>query len=357
VDDRIGQLGATVLLTLTVAACPSSEPAAILPDAVQVPAIDEAPASFGGRIPSPMRNPLSEAGVALGRRLFYDASLSADGAVSCASCHLQNKAFSDGVPLGSEGVSGETLGRHAPVLQNLAWHDRGLFWDGGASDLESLVVAPLEHPDEMASDPADVIERLHNDPSYVAAFAAAFTAPPNMAYLMRAVAQFLRTLVSGASRYDAYRAGEIVLSDVEMRGLSVFERACSSCHPPPFFTDHDFHNLGLEAEFSDDPEDLRKGRGRITEERADFGKFKTPSLRNLHVSKPYLHDGRFGTLREVLERYRDGLPDRAALDPLLRNAQGRAGLDLSDQELDDLEVFLVALEDPAFLTNEAFAQP
>jgi cytochrome c peroxidase len=223
--------------------------------------------------------------------------------------------------------------------------------------LESLVVAPLEHPDEMASDPADVIERLHNDPSYVAAFAAAFAAPPNMAYLMRAVAQFLRTLVSGASRYDAYRAGEVVLSDVEMRGLSVFERACASCHPPPFFTDHDFHNLGLESEFSDDPEDLRKGRGRITEERADFGKFKTPSLRNLRVSKPYLHDGRFWTLREVLERYRADLPDRADLDPLLRNAQGRAGLDLSDQELDDLEVFLATLEDPAFLTNEAFAQP
>ena len=357
-DHRNCQLGVLFSVLLSALGCPgpAPEPQPSESDAGPAQALDWAPPGLGGSIPSPSRNPLTEAGIALGRRLFYDASLSVDGTVACATCHVQAKAFSDGLPLSSDGVSGQLLGRHAPVLQNLAWHDQGLFWDGGATDLESLVVAPLSHPDEMASEPADVVARLQDDPSYLADFEAAFGAAPNITYLMRAVAQFMRILVSGTSRYDAFIAGEAELTDGETRGLAVFQARCASCHPPPFFSDHDFHNLGLESEFSDDPEDLRKGRGRITEDEADYGKFKTPSLRNLRVSKPYLHDGRFWTLREVLERYRN-LPDHADLDPLLRSAQGDAGLDLSDQELDDLEAFLLTLEDPTYLSNEAFAEP
>jgi cytochrome c peroxidase len=363
VDHRSCQLGAVLIGALSSIGCPGPtpepdpNPEPPQADAGPARALDWAPPGLGGTIPSPPRNPLTAAGIALGRRLFYDPGLSLDGTVACATCHLQRKAFSDGVPLGSDGVSGRTLGRHAPVLQNLAWHDQGFFWDGGASDLESLVVAPLSHPDEMASEPLDVVDRLTQDTSYVSAFADAFAAAPSVTFLMRAVAQFLRVLVSGTSRYDASVAGELTLNATELRGQTVFERACAACHPPPFFSDHDFHNLGLETEFSDDPEDLRKGRGRITEDEADYGKFKTPSLRNLRAGKPYLHDGRFWTLRQVLERYRSGLPDSPDLDPLLRDAQGLARLELSDTDLDDLEAFLETLHDQQFLNNDAFAEP
>jgi cytochrome c peroxidase len=338
-----------------VVACTTPEPSSF--DAGFERSIDWAPPAFGGVIPSPERNPLTQAGVGLGRRLFYDRSLSADGAVSCATCHIQGRAFADGISRGSDGVSGQRLGRHAPVLQNLAWHDLGLFWDGGASDLESLVVAPLISPDELGADPDQLVEALADDPLYVQQFDEAFGAEPSLPLLMRAVAQFMRTLVSGQSRYDAFVAGEATLSADQMSGLRVFEQHCVSCHPAPFFTDHDFHNLGLETEFSDDPEDLRKGRGRITEREADFGRFKTPSLRNVTVSAPYLHDGRLYDLRAVLERYRDGLVVSDHLDPALIQDNGEAGLPISDQDIDHLEAFFETLEDRRFLNAPEFGEP
>ena len=154
-----------------VAACP--EP----PEEPAERPLNWAPAAFGGVIPSPARNPLTTAGVALGRRLFYDASLSANGAVSCASCHRQRLAFADAQPLGSQGVSGQPLERHAPTLHNLAWADQGLFWDG-ASDLESLMAAPLLDEHEMAADPSVLVNRLRNDPSYRSGFSRRLTLSP-----------------------------------------------------------------------------------------------------------------------------------------------------------------------------------
>ena len=182
-------------------------------------AINWAPHSFGGVIPSPARNPLTSAGVALGRRLFYDRSLSADGNVSCATCHRQSQAFADAQALASSGVSGERLARHAPVLQNLAWLEEGLFWDGGASDLESLMAAPLTDEHEMAADPEQLVAYLVNDSSYPEAFVQAFGAEPSMAYVMRALAQFVRTLISAQSPYDDYIAGHGSLSPAQLNGL------------------------------------------------------------------------------------------------------------------------------------------
>ena len=344
-----------LVIACGVVACTTPEPTSF--DAGVERSVDWAPASLGGVIPSPERNPLTKAGVALGRRLFYDRSLSADGAVACATCHIQRRAFADGISRGSDGVSGQRLGRHAPVLQNLAWHDTGLFWDGGASDLESLVVAPLISPDELGADPDQLVEALADDSVYVEQFDEAFGAAPSLPLLMRAVAQFMRTLISGQSRYDAFVAGEATLSPDQASGLRVFEQHCASCHPAPFFTDHDFHNLGLETEFSEDPEDLRKGRGRITERAEDFGRFKTPSLRNVTVSAPYLHDGRLYDLREVLARYRDGLVMSEQLAPELIQANGEPGIPMSDDDLDDLEAFLGTLEDREFLNAPKFGQP
>ena len=320
-------------------------------------AIHWAPHSFGGVIPSPARNPLTPAGIALGRRLFYDRSLSADGNVSCATCHRQSQAFGDAQALASSGVSGERLARHAPVLQNLAWLDEGLFWDGGASDLESLMAAPLTDEHEMAADPEQLVAYLGNDSSYPEAFAQAFGAEPSIAFVMRALAQFVRTLISAQSPYDDYIAGHGSLSVGQLNGLRVFERACATCHPAPFFTDHKFHNLGFETQFSDDPEDVRKGRGRITESPAHYGQFKTPSLRNVTRSAPYLHDGRMDDLRAVLERYRSGIELVEGLDPVFRRQDGRLGLQLSTSEIDDLEAFLGALEDPHFFTNPDWGAP
>ena len=334
-----------------VAACP--EP----PEEPAERPLNWAPAAFGGVIPSPARNPLTTAGVALGRRLFYDASLSANGAVSCASCHRQRLAFADAQPLGSQGVAGQPLERHAPTLHNLAWADQGLFWDGGASDLESLMAAPLLDEHEMAADPSALVNRLRNDPSYRSGFSQAFDAEPSLALVMRALAQFVRTLVSAGSRYDAYIAGQEELSDDELAGLRVFERACSGCHPAPFFTDHGFHDLGLELDHSEDPEDVRKGRARITERSEDLGRFKTPSLRNVTLSAPYGHDGRFPTLRAVLDSYRHGMQATPNLDPVFRRHDGAIGLDLSDDEVEQLESFLATLTDPELTTRHEWSAP
>jgi cytochrome c peroxidase len=321
------------------------------PDAGVAPAIDWAPESFGGKIPSPDDNPLSEAGIALGHRLFYDRRLSADGEVSCANCHNARRAFSDGIPQSSDGVSGQTLARHVPVLQNLAWHDQGLFWDGAAIDLETQALVPLTHIDEMGSDLAELVAQLSADESYVAAFDLAFAESPSEQTLARALAQFVRSLVSANSRYDQIIAGKGVFSLSEERGFGTFERLCASCHPAPFFSDHGFHNLGLEAEFSNDPEDVRKGRGRVTGAPEDFGSFKTPSLRNLGVSAPYFHDGRLATLRQVLEFFDHGIVAAPNVDAFLVGEEGLLGLPMSAAEMDDLEDFLATLDDPEFITR------
>lgn len=304
-----------------------------------------------GDFPQPERNPMSKEGILLGKKLFFDPNLSSNGKVSCGTCHKPNLAFTDGVDLSTKGVSGNELHRHSPPLFNLAWSTAGLFWDGGANDLESLNFGPITHPDEMAADLDDIIAYLRIDKSYTELFAAAFPNDPiQSATISRALAQYTRTLISQTSRYDSWKKGEINLSSLELAGYQVYQKNCSSCHKEGLFTDLAYHNNGLDATYPDPPalEGLYLGRFRISFDSLDLGAYKTPSLRNTTLTAPYMHDGRFATLTEVLDHYQSGIKVNQSLAPQLRN-----GLPLSDEDRNSLIVFLRTLEDEAFTENHS----
>ncbi|ATB43344.1 cytochrome c551 peroxidase [Cystobacter fuscus] len=311
-------------------------------------------------VPAPQDNPSNPEGVALGRWLFYSPLLSGNGRVSCASCHVQSHAFSLDASLATVGVSGRPLVRHAPALINLAWMD-GLFWDGGAKNLESLSLGPITHPDEMGQGNLQALmERLASTPEAVQRFEAAFgPGGPTLGQLLRALAQFQRTLVSARSRYDLWRRGEPggELSALEQAGYGLVRARCTPCHDTELFTDNAYHNNGLDSVWGEG-EDETRGRGRITLEPEDTGRYKTPTLRNVTRSAPYMHDGRFATLDAVLEHYRQGVVPSPTLDIALRgDGQQAPGLSLSDVEKAAVLAFLDTLTDEAFLSDPALGPP
>ncbi len=330
-------------------ACSASEP-----DTRQMLAI---PAHFPTPVDRSNRNPLTKAGIELGRRLFYDPILSKRYNIACADCHRQSLAFSDGVALSTKGDSGSRLRRNSPPLINLAWAE-SLFWDGGASDLESQAYGPLMHPDEMGTDLSEVVKRLQADPEYVQAFHAAFgPIPIASAYIARALAQFQRSIVSAGAKYDKFMMGQVTLSAIERRGLALFqEKACASCHVPPLFTDGGYHNNGLDSVFGDDHEGIHQGRYRITNRRKDIGRFKTPTLRNIALTAPYMHDGRIETLDDVLEHYRTGIKDSETLDGRLRD-KDHTGILMTEGEKAAMIAFLHTLTDPSLVTHWQYSAP
>lgn len=316
-----------------------------------------APENLSETVPAPERNPFTREGVLLGRKLFYDPILSGNNKISCASCHQPDKAFSDGLALSTHGISGLALHRNAPALQNLAWH-KGWFWDGGAKDIESLNFGPIKHVDEMGQNLTELVKELQNHPEYPRLFKAAFqTDTVSTVLLTRALAQFERTLISADSRYDKYVRNEGgKLNDQELVGLSLFRQKCASCHATDFFTDHDYHNNGLDNTYSDAHEALAWGRGRISEKPEDMGKYKTPTLRNIALTAPYMHDGRYRSLEEVLEHYRTGVKPSATLDSRLQQ-NGSAGIAMTEEEKTKIIQFLQTLTDPVFTNNPAFSAP
>jgi cytochrome c peroxidase len=302
--------------------------------------------------PDNPQNPLRAEVVQLGKVLFFDKALSKNNQVSCATCHQPEKAFADGLALGNIGVSGNPLHRHSPALINLAWATQGLFWDGGATNLESISIAPLTHPDEMAQDILLVPEKLLKNSLYKTLFANAFPNEkkdiPSIQQVLKALAQYMRTLHSANSRYDRFILNPKAnpLTALEKKGMNIFDKKCATCHTRSdhLFTDHAFHNNGLDKSFSNDHEGIAQGRYRITGNPDDMGKFKTPTLRNLLYTAPYMHDGRFATLQEVLDHYSSGIQSSASLHPLL--AQGYT---LSETDKDALLAFLNTLNDPSFI--------
>jgi len=296
------------------------------------------PSYFPDSVPSPSRNQLTPEGVALGRRLFFDPILSGSNRISCASCHPPEKAFADGLPTSTLGETGEPLKRNTPTLLNVAWETNGLFWDGGAHDLESQAFAPLTHPDEMGQDLAQLLAELRSHEEYPGLFRAAFGVDTlQTAHVVRALAQFQRTLFAANARYDSVRLGEAAFRPEEAAGARLFERHCSRCHTPPLFTDHGFHNNGLDSTFPMDFENEAQGRYRITLSAQDLGKFKTPTLRNVARTAPYMHDGRFRHLATVMAHYAGEKAPSPTLD---------AGLDtlrLTEQEQQQLIAFLQTL--------------
>lgn len=303
-------------------------------------------------MPVPEHNPTTKAGVLLGKKLFYDPQLSVNNQVSCASCHQVNKAFSDGLALSDRGVSGKTLLRHVPQLTNVGWY-KGYFWEGGAKNLESLVFGPLTHSDEMGQDLGELVEELTEDSEYPEMFQQAFGKDTTHSSLVaRALAQYMRTLVSSDSRYDLYVRNEDVnaLTQQELHGMRLTQEKCGSCHTfdpgkADFFTDFSYHNNGLDSVYADGEENTWKGRFRITFDSTQIGAYKTPTLRNLPQSAPYMHDGRFATLEEVLDHYSRGVKMSPHLDSLLITTNGRAGIPMDTLEKQAILSFLRSLED------------
>jgi cytochrome c peroxidase len=284
-------------------------------------------------VPFPADNPFSEQKRALGEALFHDKRLSIDGSLACASCHERGKGFADGKVQG-RGVPGRPLKRHTPTLWNLAWSSP-VFWDGRARSLEEQVAGPIESPDEMAQPIAAVVARLAADPAIVRAFTQAFPVAPRVdgSNLAKAIATYERTFVSPDTRFDRWIAGdEHALAQNEVAGFRLFtgKAGCVKCHSGFAFTDYAFHDIGLPGE--------DRGRGAVLRLAAAEHAFKTPGLREIARSAPYMHDGSLATLEDVLRHYVSGVVDRPTLSKDLTR-----GLKLSDAERADLIAFLGTL--------------
>jgi cytochrome c peroxidase len=299
----------------------------------------------------PPDNPLTEEGVELGRRLFSDPVLSVNGTQSCASCHQADAAFSDPRRV-STGAHGQPGKRNSMPLFNLAWAHDGMFWDGRAATLRQQVLMPITDPTEMGESIDHVISKLQADATYPTEFRKAHADGITPETLAKSLEQYLLTLISQNSKFDhaARKRGE--LTEEEKRGLSLFVTEhdparglrgadCFHCHGGTLFTDHLFHNNGLELDSTD------TGRMEVSGNAADRGKFKTPSLRNIALTAPYMHDGRFATLEEVIDHYNSGVKRTDTLDPNL-GKHPAAGLGLSDSEKKALAAFLRTLTDDSF---------
>lgn len=303
----------------------------------------------------PNNNPQTVEGVALGKKLFFDTILSGDETQSCATCHSSQHAFSDVTPT-SAGIDGDFGTRNTMPLFNLAWNYGERFnWDGSDLSIERQAITPVENPIEMHSNWEDVIAKLKDHPEYPELFKKAFgELPISKTLTTKAIAQFERTLISGNSKFDNYLMGEVDLSPQEQNGLNVFmdeaRGDCFHCHGSPsnpLWTDNMFHNNGLDAVFTD------LGLGAVTGDPSDNGKFKSPSLRNLAYTAPYMHDGRFETLDEVINHYSEGLQNSSTIDPLMKKVS-QGGVQLSAQDKADLKAFLLSLSDPSFINNPDF---
>lgn len=321
------------LAVLACVACTKDETpisVADLPYALQFP---PGASSF----PIPADNPLTQASVKLGKALFFDERLSLGRGISCASCHHPDRAFSDTVAL-SNGVEGRTGFRNAPSLGNVAYHPL-LMRDGGAPTLEQQVLIPLLDTAEMNATVDAVVAALADVEPYRSGSMAAYGRPFDLFVLTRALASYERTLITGPSRFDRFRyqGDTSALTAEEERGWAIFNGdrgKCSTCHSGFDLSDHGFHNIGITLDHSSDA-----GRQRITLHPGDRGKFKTPTLRNIALTAPYMHDGSMKTLENTIEHFNSGGGADPGKDPLMEPLQ------LSNQEKADLLAFLRSLTD------------
>lgn len=293
-------------------------------------------------------NPRTKQGFELGRKLFYEGKLSKDGNFPCSSCHQQFAAFATYEHRLSHGFDNQFSFRNAPGLFNLAW-EKEMHWDGGISHIEMQPLAPLLDPHEMAEDLEEVIGRLKKDKSYPELFTRAFGSPGiNSQRILKALAQFTASLVSADARYDRMKRGELRFNDYEQKGYVIFQQKCARCHQEPLFTDFSYRNTGMEVDTT--LQDY--GRMRITGRKEDSLRFRVPSLRNVFLTFPYGHDGRFTTISEVLEHYNSGVIQSRTLDSSLAN-----GIPISENDRFYLISFLATLTDSIFINNPLYSDP
>lgn len=321
------------------------------------------PSYFPGPL-IPETDPLTEQGVQLGRKLFYDPILSRDSTISCSSCHIQERAFADANPV-AVGIEGRVATRNAMSPVNMVFNAGGFNWDGLAGTLEDQAIHPVENMLEMDADWEEIEERLRNHPTYPQDFRAAFgisnTTELNRNLVTKAIAQFERTMISAQSRYDkVVFQNDGFFTELEEEGSELFfiefvqqgilHPGCSHCHNQPLFGDNQFHNNGLDTVASlEDFMDL--GRGGVNNNVFDNGKFRTPTLRNIALTGPYMHDGRFETLEEVIEHYASGGHGVENENPNI------TGFELTEEKKAALIAFLNTLTDEEFVNDERFSNP
>jgi cytochrome c peroxidase len=291
-------------------------------------------------------NPLTKEGFELGKKLFYDERLSKDSTTSCGSCHQQFAAFSTYDHNLSHGISNALTTRNAPALQNLAWQ-KDFMADGSVHHLDEQPITPITASIEMGERMDNIIIKLKKDASYKLLFKAAFgTDSINQSTITKALSQFMLMLVSSNSKYDKVMRGEAQFILPEQLGYDIFKQKCASCHKEPMFTDYSYRNIGMPLDNT--LKDL--GRMKVTGNNSDSLKFRVPSLRNVILSFPYGHDGRFFTLYNVFEHYRKNMIESATTDSLLKNK-----LPLSNYEIGQLTSFLYTLTDTSFIHNPLFS--
>ncbi len=347
------------LIGLIFIACsnPDSDPTGSN-EYVPVPLSLDIPPLFQQKLIAPLNpndNPLTQEGVALGKKLFFDRRLSGDNSISCASCHNPRNSFTDDTRF-SDGIDGIFGTRNSMPLFNLAWNFSDRFtWGGKELGLERQALEPVRNPIEMHSNWSDVANKLQQDSEYPTLFLQVFgTSAIDSTRIAKAIAQFERTLISGNTKFDQYLLGNATLTPEELSGFNVFmdeaRGDCFHCHGSdnnPLWTDNDFHNNGLDATFTD------LGLGAVTGDPNDNGKFRSPSLRNLAFTAPYMHDGRFATLEEVINHYSEGLQVSPTVDPLMKKVN-EGGVQLTAQDKADLKAFLLSLSDNEFINNPNF---
>lgn len=293
-------------------------------------------------------NPITPDGFLLGRKLFYDTILSLDNSLSCGSCHQQYAAFSHIDHSLSHGIKDRVGTRNVSGLQNLVWN-KSFMWDGGINHIEVQPISPLTNVVEMAETLEGIIGKLRARPDYQKAFYKAFKdSTITTERIMKSLTQFMGLMISANSRYDKYIAGKETFTPSEENGLSLFRSKCASCHKEPLFTDHSFRNNGIHPNpILDD-----KGRAIITANEVDNYTFRVPSLRNVELTYPYMHDGRFRNLTEVINHYNDATKFANNTDALVVQI-GK----LSKVEIHDLQSFLLTLTDKTFVYDRRFADP
>jgi len=286
-------------------------------------------------VPVPPDNPMTRAKVELGKMLYFDTRLSVDGTISCATCHDPQKAWAEDRPV-SVGFKGQLGPVNSPTVINTAYAPV-LFWDGRAGSLEEQALGPIENPKEMGHSLDELVKQLSEIPEYVQRFQEAFGTGVTKEGIAKALAAFERTILSGNSPYDRYRAGDkSALTEQQIRGLQIFEEYCSVCHAPPLFSNYQFFNTGIGLE----REESNKGRMGVTGDERDFGKFRVPPLREVARTAPYFHDGSVATLEEAVRLMAKGGIDNPGLAAPLKAIRAA---ELTDQHVADLVAFLHAL--------------
>ena len=311
----------------------------------------EIPADFPALAFDRDKNPVTVNGVALGKKLFYEGRLSRNNSISCGFCHIQENAFTHhGHPV-SHGIDNRLGIRNASPIQNMAFL-RNYTWDGVSHNLDERSLVPITTDFEMDSSMPEVVGKLNTDANYKKLFKAAF-GDENITgeRVLKAISQFMATMVSADSKYDRVLKGKTAFTAEENEGYKLFRNNCASCHSGALFTDESFRNTGMyyNAQYND------RGRYRVTLDWNDNMKFRVPSLRNVEYTAPYMHDGRFTTLEAVLNFYSDLVENQPNLDPLLKK-DGHIGIRMNPSEKQYIIAFLKTLSDQNFITNKAFAE-